>query len=453
MKKQIFSILFIIILIFAVNNISYAANATISCNNTAKVGEEIIISVNGIGVQWNLSLKVNGTEIAKSSELDNYENNKTISFSGKYTPTSEGTLNITLEGTVTEYSDGSTVKSFETKTITVTAKETIPTTPIEPETPTEPETPSVEFKKVDNETVYATSSVRVRSSCTTSTSQNIIGSLKVGQSVIKTGIATKAIDGIIWSRIIYNNQTAYVSDEYLTTEKTETTEEPVEEEPDKEQPTEETPSEETPEEETPTEGVSTEVFGLSKLEIKNQTLSPKFDVKTYEYTIGLKEDISSLEIEAVANDEKATVEIIGNENLKDGENIITIIVTNSETGEIVTYQIIVNKNTQSETVAKVDWLQPSTWGQKEKIMVTMIGLLVVIIIVLIIIKIRTSRNDFEEDLDLPGAEELDRALIEHQELTENEEIEEIEQEEKSKNDLEESQEYFEQYSKRKGKHF
>ena len=452
MKKQIFSILFMIILIFTINNISYAANATISCNNTAKVGEEITISVNGTGVQWNLSLKVNGTEIAKSSELDNYENNKTISFSGKYTPTSEGTLNITLEGSVTEYSDGSTVKSFEPKIITVKPKETTPVTPSEPQTPSEPEAPSVEFKKVNNQTVYATGSVRLRSSCTTSTSNNIVGSLTKGTSVIKTGIATKTINGILWSRIVYNGKTYYVSDEYLTTEKPETTEEPVEENPDEEKPTEETPTDETPVEETPSEEVPAEVLGLSKLEIKNQTLSPKFDVETYEYTIGLKEDISKLEINAVANNENATVEIIGNENLQDGENVITILVTNAETEEVVTYQIIVNKNTQTEGVAKVNWLQPSTWGTREKIIAGIIGALILVIIILIIVKIRLAKRE-DDDFDLPGADELDRALTEHQELTEYGEIEVKEQEEKSKTDIEKAQEYFEQYSKRRGKHF
>lgn len=453
MKKQIISILFMIILIFTINNISYAANATISCNNTAKVGEEITISVNGTGVQWNLSLKVNGTEIAKSSELDNYENNKTISFSGKYTPTSEGTLNITLEGSVTEYSDGSTVKSFEPKTITVKPKETTPVTPSEPQTPSEPEAPSVEFKKVNNETVYVTKDdVRIRSSCTTSTNANVQGALKEGTAVTRTGIATKTVDKILWSRIVYNGGTYYISSEYLTTKKPETTEETTEETTNEEQPTEETPTEETPVEENPTEEETSKVFGLSKLEIKNSTLSPKFDVETYEYTIGIKEDISSLEIEAVANNENATVEIIGNENLQDGENVITILVTNAETGEVATYQIIVNKNTQKEGVAKVNWLQPSTWGTREKIIVGIIVTLILLIVILIIVKIRLAKRE-DDDLDLPGADELDRALTEHQELTENEEIETIKQEEKSNADIEKTQEYSEKYSKRKGKHF
>lgn len=211
---------------------------------------------------------------------------------------------------------------------------------------------------------------------------------------------------------------------------------------------------------------------LSSLSIKNFNLSPKFDPETYEYTLGIKEDIDSLEIEAKANNSNATVEIVGNENLKNGENIITILVSNPETEEYATYQIIVNKNTQSEVAGIVNWLDPSTWGLREKILAGVVVALVIIIIVAIIIKVKLARKE-DEDLDLPGADELDRALAEHQELTdeaENETQNEINQtnnyrtvydnyetsdiqEEKPKTDIEKAQEYFEAYTKRKGKHF
>ena len=223
---------------------------------------------------------------------------------------------------------------------------------------------------------------------------------------------------------------------------------------------------------TDDEQVTNAKFGLSSLIIKNFSLSPKFDTETYEYTLGLREDLESLEIEAKANYSDAIIEIIGNENLKDGENIITILVSNTETEEYATYQIIVNKNTQSEVAGIVNWLEPSTWGLKEKIIIGVAILLIVVIIVAIIIKIRLAKKE-DDDMDLPGADELDRALAEHQELAdeaENEIQDEIEQnnnyktgynnydannmqEEKIKSDIEKAQEYFEAYTKRRGKHF
>ena len=114
MRKKVLSILFSIVLIFALKNMSYAASANISCDSETTVGKEITITANVTGVQWNLELKVNGQTIAKNSELENYEANKSVSFSGKYTPNAEGTLNVSLEGTVTEFSDGTTIRNFGT---------------------------------------------------------------------------------------------------------------------------------------------------------------------------------------------------------------------------------------------------------------------------------------------------------------------------------------------------
>lgn len=359
------------------------------------------------------------------------------------------TVKLKLSELYTTVSEANQATSIST-TISVKTPETTPETPSEPQTPSEPETPKeLQFTKV-NETVYVKKTVNLRSNY--SSSSKLIATIDVGEALTRIGKSVATAEGYSWSKILYNGQEVYAISRNLTTEKPETTEETTEETPNEEQPTEETPTEETPVEENPTEEETSKVFGLSKLEIKNSTLSPKFDLETYEYTIGIKEDISSLEIEAVANNENATVEIIGNENLQDGENVITILVTNAETGEVATYQIIVNKNTQKEGVAKVNWLQPSTWGTREKIIVGIIGALILLIVILIIVKIRLAKRE-DDDLDLPGADELDRALTEHQELTENEEIETIKQEEKSNADIEKPQEYFEKYSKRKGKHF
>lgn len=225
------------------------------------------------------------------------------------------------------------------------------------------------------------------------------------------------------------------------------------------------------EEETSNEKVK--LVGLSQLLLGNLNLNPNFDSEIYEYKLELTEDLDSLDIQAKANDNKSVIEIIGNENLNQGENIITILVSNAETEEVATYQIIVNKNVSDEVAGSVDWLNPSTWGLKEKIIIGIALILILIIVVAIIIKIRLSRQE-DDDLDLPGAEELDRALSEHQELAEgNEEKNEykIKQKEPNlveelyeskaqeenisnkKSDIEMAQEYFETYSKRKGKHF
>ena len=165
-------------------------------------------------------------------------------------------------------------------------------------------------------------------------------------------------------------------------------------------------------------------FGLSSLKIKDLILSPDFKTGTYEYTIELSEDLSALDIEAIATDEDAIIEILGNENLQLGENTITILVRNEETDETATYQIIVNKNLSAEE--KMSWLKPSTWGREEIIKVAIMAVLVILIVIAIILKIKIAKEKkSEKDLEFPGGEELDKALAEHQELTETAELESL----------------------------
>ena len=163
-----------------------------------------------------------------------------------------------------------------------------------------------------------------------------------------------------------------------------------------------------------------EILGLSTLEIKGINLDKEFYIDTYEYTVTLEKDINFLDIEAIANNEDVTIEIVGNENLQQGENLITILVTNKKTEEVVTYQIIVNKNiTAVEEIIQKSWLRPSTWGKEEKIKIAIILVLVILIIWAIILKIKISKESHKnKKVDFPGAEELDKAIAEHHELVE-----------------------------------
>ena len=204
--------------------------------------------------------------------------------------------------------------------------------------------------------------------------------------------------------------------------------------------------------------LSVEEFGLKTLSIEGLNLKPNFKTGIYEYTVELTEDLSSLQIQAQVNTEKATVEIIGNENLQQGENIITILVQNPETNENATYQIIVNKNVvQEDIIAKTSWLKPETWGKEEKIKMAIILVLIILINCLIAIKIKLSQSS--KKMDLPGAEELDKAIAEHQELSEepdyndNINIEQNYIEDISKNRFGEINEEPEGKTRKRGKHF
>ncbi len=159
-----------------------------------------------------------------------------------------------------------------------------------------------------NETVYATSSgINIRSSYSTSSSS--IGTLSAGDELTRTGRATSAVDGITWSRVTYNGQTAYVSSAYLSTEQ--------------------------PEESTDKTLSSLTIAG-------DYTLTPEFSSDVTEYTLNVPEDVTSLDIDATPTDDNAEVEITGNEQLLDGVNTIEITVT-AEDGTARTYTISVTK--------------------------------------------------------------------------------------------------------------
>ena len=64
--------------------------------------------------------------------------------------------------------------------------------------------------------------------------------------------------------------------------------------------------------------------GLATLDIENVELSPKFDTIVYEYTGKYIGEAASLNINATTTDPYYEVEITGNENLVEGENIINI---------------------------------------------------------------------------------------------------------------------------------
>lgn len=166
---------------------------------------------------------------------------------------------------------------------------------------------------------------------------------------------------------------------------------------------------------------SKDEFGLSSLEINGLTLNPSFKTGTYEYKVELKENIDSLDIRTIATDDDTTVEIYGNEGLSLGENTITILVRNEKEDKTATYQIIVNKELSEEE--KVSWLKPSTWGKEEIIKIIIIAVLIILIVIAIILKVKISKEkNEEEDLEFPGGEELDKALAEHQVLSETAEM-------------------------------
>ena len=92
---------------------------------------------------------------------------------------------------------------------------------------------------------------------------------------------------------------------------------------------------------------------LLELKIKDLILKPEFDKQTINYDLGSTE-LDELEVEAIPEDSRATVNGTGKTKLEAGENDIKIEVT-AENGTVRTYHIKISKN--GETVESSNEVQ------------------------------------------------------------------------------------------------
>lgn len=297
-----------------------AASASIDVPSSVTEGDTITAKIVGRAEQWNLTLKANGTTIANSNNLTNEGSEIAISATGTYKTTTKGTVLFTLTGDYS-YTYGNTVKTDEiniSKRVTVNAKPT--TNPGgstggnngggssggnnggSTTTVTEPKFTSA------NKTVYATGDINLRSSWSTSSSATKISK---GTELKLTGTSSQKVNGYVWYRVTYNGQTKYVSRDLIT--------------------------ETNPQEK---EGKSNNT-NLKVLSIEGAELTPAFSANVTEYSVKLvnyKEQ--SLKINAEAEDEKSTVKVEGNEEIKIGDNVISITVT-AEDGTTKVYKVAV----------------------------------------------------------------------------------------------------------------
>ena len=317
-KKIIIGLIFIgIICLFS--NISNAAPVEISSSKTSVTeGESFTVTISSdyigridLSTSGNITLSDNKVWVEKGSDT--------------VTVTANGTGDFTITATPSELSDGQKdIENIGAKSVagTVTAKkkedqqsnkQNNTETATETKNVTENQQSKQEVSKPTftekNQTLYSTGEINVRSSY--STSSNVVGSLKKGDTIEVIGTSSNG-----WSKVKYNGKEAYIKTELLTETK-------------------------------PKEEKSTNKL-LKSLKIEEANLNPEFDKDVTNYTLKIGKDVNSLKIEAVAEDDKSQVSISGNEDLKNGENTVKITVT-AEDGTIRTYTITVTKDEKDES--------------------------------------------------------------------------------------------------------
>lgn len=97
---------------------------------------------------------------------------------------------------------------------------------------------------------------------------------------------------------------------------------------------------------TVTRGASDNNY-IESLLVHEGILYKEFNKETLNYEVDVRNDLKKITIDVILEDKNATYEIIGNENLKQGQNLVTVRVK-AENNDIRDYNIIVNLQEESK---------------------------------------------------------------------------------------------------------
>lgn len=418
--------------------ISFGSNLTMSTSKSnAESGETITITINGNGITGKVALSATGGTLSEGSVwLENSKSTATVKVTGNSdvkivaTPvdisdsntgeqlSSIGSTSATIKVAKKEEQTNDKETKEEVKKEEVkeepkqeeksnnndeqqdnnlaTSEKNNTTTATSTEAKPKQETKQVTFKDT-NETMYTSSRVNLRNEY--GTKGTVYRTLSEGEELIRTGYTTTNVDGYSWSRVKYNGGTYYCITRSLTATKPEVADkEEVKEEPNEK--ANETTENTTKQEESNTvnetaQTVSNEIVGndLKKLEIIGYTLDPTFKANIYEYKIEIPQDVSELEVKTEAGNSNVQIEVAGNKDLKDSENVITVVCNNKETKKTSTYQVIVtkkaNENPHAEAINE---------AMKKRNLIIKVGIGIIIILIILCVIVFKKGNEEEDDI-------------------------------------------------------
>lgn len=432
-KSIIIFISFVIFILFNINDVK-AASTSISQNQTVEPGTTVTIKADVNAGAWDLTLSGGGQSYRIFGNTSVANN---ASASGSITFTANETTTVTLSGTIKDFfaSDESKPEVVnKTTTITVKKINNIDNSNSNSgsdsnngesnTSTTSTKSNNANVKMITTSPVDFSGFKASKSSGYEVTVENNVDriNVNVNKEDPKANVSllnkTNSDTGKSWVYIAEGNNeiNVTVTAEDGTTKKTytinvtrkakEETEEPEEPEENSEEPME-------------------EIFGLSELTIQDLELAPEFKTDIYEYKVELKEDLEELNITTLATKVNSNIEITGNENLQEGENIITIIVKGENEEETATYQIIVNKTLEKQEV--ISNVEQDHQQMIRKIIAILISVVLLIIaIAVVIVKVKKSRGlnqgyipyeDSEDDYE-------DEEYSENNTYEENKDIEE-----------------------------
>lgn len=420
-KKTILLVIFYLIIMSAFSTVN-ATSASLSSNKKSMtVGDTAKITVTIKAAAWNITISgaTSKSIVGYSDDGENTTETTTINFK----PTSKGTYKINLSGDITDGTslDTSTVSD----SVTITVKEATESTNTSNSTSSNSSnnksssSESTTTKVSSNATLknlgitpykydfstfkpattsytvdvpYEAETINIYAT-TTSTKATVTGTgskkLSVGKNTFNVKVTAEDKKTTKTYTLIINRQ-----------------EEKVEE-----------PKEEEPEDTIPTN--SNIVTGLTNLNIVGYTISPEFNNDIYEYKLDVTDDLSKLEIQTETSNDSIKVDIVGNEEFEEGENVITILVYNPADDNTTTYQIIVNKDLSKTNLVDLNDLMSEAQNKikKQKFIIEGTIAIIVILIIIYLLERYIIQKRQKEDDGLENIETIEYRLDKEQEHT------------------------------------
>ena len=401
-KKIILLIVFSLFMIGISSKVN-AASANLTSNKTSmEVGETATIKATVNAAAWQI--KVSGPATINEADVSSDGENTTKTFTTSFKPSKAGSYKFTLSGNIT---DGDTMipKNITEKSITIKVTE-------EEDDDDSDDNRSSSTSKQENK-VSSDATLRnlgitpndFSGFKKTKTSYNVT----VPNSTEKINIYAKATDSKATvtgtgSKTLKEGSNSFsvkvtAADKKTTktytlniTRKSEDKKESDEKE-DKE-------DSESKEETKPALGIyKLSLTGVGDDNITEEIeLNKEFDRGNFEYSCDVSEKIKKISVNAEAYEYNDSIKITGNENeLKDGENVITVSVSDDK--DTVKYTIKVNKGKnkiEENTQVQAQETEASKNNNTKNNMIIVIGIIVVLAIIVALIAFYIKKNKNRE---------------------------------------------------------
>lgn len=161
--------------------------------------------------------------------------------------------------------------------------------------------------------------------------------------------------------------------------------------------------------ETPT------VAGIKEIKIDGANLTPSFSQSVYSYNVDVPSGTKKLDIETETTSDDIEVEIAGNENLKEGENVITLLVHNKKNDATATYQINAKVENQKIDLSTVNSELKDAESNAKKQEWIIKGTIIAIVVLIIIYLIQRYKITREQDDDEYEDDEYEQNYEEYEE--------------------------------------